>query len=363
MVFIPAILSVIALALSLDAESPARGWKPTAIPLLNFSSDHGTGYGLRFNLFHYDGSTVPYNRAYSFQVFATTRGKQVHRIRLDAPRLKPGQRLEVEAVFEKEDFANYFGDLDADALRAYSKEEKTYQQTNPRLQLTWIRTLRPPFRGRAELRLSHRGIVPNAPGTGLLDRLRPLGAEGGFLARAVAALRCDTRDDYTNSSRGVLEEVQMEYSWGGKGDYAGARLGLQHRHFIGILPGVVLAHRVQADLTWGDFPFYEQLSLGGSETIRGLSAARRRGEGRLLGNGELRWRGVRVSRSQRIYTGLVLFGDVGQTFKRGSGPGLRRWERGLGAGLRFHWHSTIVRADYGSSGERTGLYMTFSQVF
>ena len=363
MMFIPALLTALALAAGLQAETPARGWKPTAIPLLNFSSDHGTGYGLRVNLFHYDGYTVPYNRAYSLQVFATTRGKQVHRIRLDVPQLKPGQRVEVEAVFEKEEYANYFGDLDAGALRAYSKEEKTYRHTNPRLQLTWIRTLRPPYRGRAQLRLSHRGIVPNAPGTGLLDQLRPRGAEGGFLAKAVAALRCDTRDDYTNSSRGVLEEVQVEYSWGGKGAYSGLQLGLQHRHFLGLLPGLVLAHRVQADLTWGDFPFYEQLSIGGSDTIRGLSAARRRGEGRLLGNAELRWRGVRISRGQRIYAGMVLFGDAGQTFARSAGPGLRRWERGLGAGLRFHWHSTIVRADYGSSGEKTGLYMTFSHVF
>ena len=363
MVFIPTLLSVIALAVTLGADSPASGWKPTAIPLLNFSSDHGTGYGLRINLFHYDGSTVPYNRAYSFQVFATTRGKQVHRLRLDAPQLKPGQRLELEAVFEKEEFANYFGDLDADTLRAYSKEEKTYRQTNPRLQLTWIRTLRSPYRGRAELRLSHRGIVPNAPGTGLLDQLRPLGADGGFLVQAVGALRCDTRDDYTNSSRGVLEEIQMEYSWGGEGAFSGARLGLQHRHFLGLFFGMVLAHRVQADLTWGGLPFYEQLSLGGSDTVRGLSAARRRGEGRLLANAELRWRGLRLSRGQRIYAGMVLFGDAGQTFARSAGPGLRRWERGLGAGLRLHWHSTIVRADYGSSGENTGLYMTFSHVF
>ena len=363
MVFIRALLSALILAAAVLAETPASGWKPTAIPLLNFSSDHGTGYGLRINLFHYDGSTVPYNRAYSLQVFATTRGKQVHRIRLDAPQLKPGQRVEVEAVFEKEEFANYFGDLDAGDLGAYSKEEKTYRHTNPRLQLTWIRTLRPPYRGRADLRLSHRGIVSNAPGTGLLDRLRPLGAEGGLLAQAAAALRRDTRDDYTNSSRGVLEEVRMEYSWGGKGAFSGARLGLQHRHFTGLFPGLVLAHRVQADMTWGDFPFYEQLSLGGSDTIRGLSAARRRGEGRLLANAELRWRGLRLSGRQRIYTGLVLFGDVGQTFDRSAGPRLRRWERGLGAGLRFHWHGTIVRADYGSSGEKTGLYMTFSQVF
>ena len=34
-----------------------------------------------------------------------------------------------------------------------------------------------------------------------------------------------------------------------------------------------------------------------------------------------------------------------------------------GAGLRYHWHSTIVRADYGASKNRTAIYITFSQVF
>jgi len=32
-------------------------------------------------------------------------------------------------------------------------------------------------------------------------------------------------------------------------------------------------------------------------------------------------------------------------------------------GLRCHWQSTIVRADYGTSGDRRALYITFSQVF
>jgi len=48
---------------------------------------------------------------------------------------------------------------------------------------------------------------------------------------------------------------------------------------------------------------------------------------------------------------------------RRDGPSLDDWQSGTGAGLRFHWQSTIVRADYGSSGGQTGLYITFSQVF
>ena len=51
------------------------GSRTTAIPLLNFSSDDGTGYGLRVNLFEYDGESVPYRRQYSAQAFVTSKGK------------------------------------------------------------------------------------------------------------------------------------------------------------------------------------------------------------------------------------------------------------------------------------------------
>ena len=39
------------------------------------------------------------------------------------------------------------------------------------------------------------------------------------------------------------------------------------------------------------------------------------------------------------------------------------WRRGGGMGLRCHWHSTIVRADYGVSGGRRAIYVTFAQLF
>ena len=98
--------------------------------------------------------------------------------------------------------------------------------------------------------------------------------------------------------------------------------------------------------------------------MRGLHAGHVRGEGRLLFNGELRWRGLPVRRRQHIYLGLVAFGDFGQIFERDALPDGGEWRRGSGMGLRLHWQSTIVRADYGSSSTgRTAIYITFSQVF
>ncbi len=367
--FFPSSIGLLALILALAPVAVAKrpyeavGFKPTAIPLLNFSSDHGTGMGLRFNLFEYDGESIPYVRAYTLQAFFTTRGKWVHRLRMDTPNPRLGQRFQIEVVYEKEDFANYYGDLEDKVLDTLTREQKTFAQANPTLGLMWIRDLWFPWRLRAGFQLGHHQITPNADQGSILRELNPLGAQGGTLIQVNTALRYDTRDDYTNSTRGILEEIFIEYGLGGGGDFNGVKLSCEHRHFYSLLKGLVLAHRANADLSLGNVPFYRELSLGGSNTVRGLAASRVRGEARFLLNSELRWQGPRLSRRQHIYTGLLLFWDVGQIFKRADGPSMDTWRSGAGAGLRLHWHSTIVRADYGISDDRTGLYITFSQVF
>lgn len=347
------------------------GWKPTAIPIVNFSSDDGTGLGLRAYLYDYDGESIPYRRSFSAQAFFTTGGKWVHRLQMDIPNFRPGHRLEIEALFEKEEFANYYGELsdaEVDSLLGEvdadtRKKRTTFEQAYPKLRIMWIRNLRAPWRLRAEFQAGHSSITPNADEGSILRNLDPLGANGGTLFIAGSSLRYDTRDDYTNSAKGILEEFLIQYGIGGGGDFNGVKLSYEHRHFLPLWEGLVFAHRAGADITFGNVPFYEELKLGGSSTVRGLAAARVRGQGRFLANGELRWQGLRLSNRQQIYLGGLLFADAGQVFARRDGPSLDDWRTGKGAGLRFYWQSTIVRADYGSSGERTGLYITFSQVF
>ena len=116
-------------------------------------------------------------------------------------------------------------------------------------------------------------------------------------------------------------------------------------------------------MVWGSIPFYESLTLGGASTVRGLSATRVHGEQRILLNTELRWRGILLSRNQHLYSGILIFADFGQIVEQMQGLSIENWRRGLGIGARILWQSTVVRADLARSDKRTGLYITFDQVF
>ncbi|MCC7262474.1 MAG: BamA/TamA family outer membrane protein [Candidatus Latescibacteria bacterium] len=353
---------------ALPAQPP--GWQPTALPLLNFSSDDGAGYGLQVSLYQYDGASLPYASALSAQLFATTRGRWAHRLYLDLPRWRPAERLEMEFRYEKQDYANYYADLDdtaAEALLAGApvgerRQRSTFRQTYPRLTVMWLRALNQPWQLRAGLQAGYCRVRPNAGPGNLLFDLAPVGRDGGWLVLVNVALRRDTRDDYNDPSGGTLAELLLEYGGSPEG-VRGGRLNAEHRRFLPLPGGLVLAQRAAITLAIGDLPFFELPALGGDNSVRGLLEARERGEGRLLGNLELRWPGWSPVPSLPVRGGLLIFADAGQIFPRRRGPSLGGWRTGTGLGARGHWHSTIVRADLGRSEGRTGVYLKFSQVF
>jgi len=361
-----AILCILLSATNSDAQKPpheTQGKRITLLPLAGFSSDDGTGYGFRGNLYRYDGQTVPYQQAYAIQFFFTSKGKWTHRAKLDLPKFHHNDRLEIDFRYDKEANAAYYGTLTDLDIAQYTPDEQTYETHYKTLGIIWYHTIKKPYQLRVGFVGGHNRITPNTTQNALLTTLAPIGQHGGFLLQTHAALRRDSRDNYLNCISGTLHELLVEYGWGQSGRYNGGQISFEHQHFIPLSHGWTLSQRLLTALTLGDVPFYEQPKLGSSRTVRGLSPARERGEGQTLINTELRWQEWALSHRYHINLGVVLFTDIGQIYKRADGPNLNDWQLGYGGGLRIYWYSTIMRMDYGKTKNHQSLYMRFAQTF
>ncbi len=81
-----------------------EGWYPTGLPLVNFSSDDGFGYGARVYMY-YNGSkedayfdSTPYFMQLYAQYYATTNRRQLSRANLDMPTSRAASSAQIAFV-------------------------------------------------------------------------------------------------------------------------------------------------------------------------------------------------------------------------------------------------------------------------
>ena len=150
------VLMAAILALALACPSGARpvhetvGWRPTMIPLLNFSSDDGTGYGLRANLFEYDGHSVPYRRQYSAKYLSQPRASGYTACSSIRPNSGPAKGLRSNWSMRRRILPITTAASATRKIAGYSQDQRTFRQAFPEFKVKWIRTLRFPWR------LAHR---------------------------------------------------------------------------------------------------------------------------------------------------------------------------------------------------------------
>ena len=340
-------------------------------PCWNYSSDDGTGYGLRANLYEYDGRTVPYRRKYSAQLFFTTRGKWVHRLLMDTPRFRGGgDRLEVELVYEKEEFANYYGGLSKAETRGLHRDQKTFSQAFPELKVRWIRPLGSPARFHpveaaprqpAELPRDHpeRGGRQHpgrrsGPPRGRRRPSRP--------GQRLAALRHpgQLQRHLRRSARGTPRGVHLRRRRGlprGPGPPRAPALRLpppRDRRRPPARPRLDRrgTFRSSRSSSWG-------AAARSAASPRPATAARRGSSS----TGSCAGAGCACRRRRACTSGGCCSPTPARSSAAASWPARGDWRRGAGLGLRLVWQSTIVRADHGFSSGGSGIYITFSQVF
>ena len=278
--------------------------KVAVVPLVNFTTDRGVGYGAYGAVFFGEpipNSPVPYRAQFGVQYYRTTGGYQDHKLNIDLPDMVEGRlRAKLEIGLESWDGAFYFGQGNRLPRLPESVTPSgfyTYGLESLRI----VSQLRFPVSSYFDVfigqlaRSAKLNILPNSR----LEHDQPIGIEGGLLSQMLIGAIHDTRDHEFVPSQGAFTELSLRgahpmtgSSWRMWGT------NFTDRHFWTLTDeSLVLATRAAIDIQRGEVPFFHQMVMGGSQWVdiggrtamRGLPIGRYRGNTTTYGDAELRW--------------------------------------------------------------------------
>ncbi len=364
-----------------DLAKKREGWYPTGLPLVNFSSDTGLGYGLRLYLYN-NGSredpafaTAPYFLQTYIQYFATTGGWQYHEWNIDRLKIFGSNfRTKVSFVYEKKLNANYFGqgadttrkpltdptsgkeydtykDYQSGFLKANNYEKykwNNYTITAPKFSIDLYYYLGEYFKFLLGYQVRRIDIDPwdnrdfeigvfggdsyTHVGPTLLSTVKPTGYDGGWTNFARIGLALDTRDFEPDPNNGVYIDYAFEVSdnsLGSEYDYFRSTVGF--RGYLSPFRNLVVAARLAYTDTSGEVPFYEKSyfafllnrynGLGGYRTLRGYMEDRFVANTMTMANIEFRYKVGEINPLRQLFAfKIIAFCDTGNAYDNAGDP-------------------------------------------
>lgn len=400
-----------------EAARKREGWYPTVLPIINYSSDTGVGYGGGVYLYG-NGSrsdplfrNAPYFVRLYVQYLASTLDWQYHVLSLDMPHVSGSPyRIRAQVAYEKVTNWKYFG-IGDDSMRplpapAYGDYESRLERDDPpgpadtsaryhdvSIFKPWFafsleRQVGAGFKGMAEIAVHRARVDPydydavkvdgrnRIQGPTLITLDHPTGYGGGMMNYLRSGAAYDTRDFEPAPRRGWYADVTGEFSLSAVGsDFRYTRETITVRRYAPLSRRAVLAARAAWSAFQGNPPFFalstlgfydaRSSGLGGVHSLRGYKKRRFMGRAMSLANLELRYDLLEhVVKSQRLLLTAVAFGDGGRAFERGAETTFRDWRGAAGGGVRIAWNqATIINASCGASGEDFNIHVDFGHQF
>jgi hypothetical protein len=338
-------------------------------PRVQHSSHSGLALGVELRLSHFGFRTHPYAGLYTASVeysfrrsaFRVRAGARWHR---ENSRVYYGvnglaSRLEGGRFFGFGNATQYSGTTDHFIVRRQAYELSPYVGVG----------LESPTRLWVMLRARHTVTDMDDPfnRVGGIGVLRPAGIDGAGKLGPAVRFEHDTRNTGMAPTSGIHARVDAEYNpvaWdNGEGPF-GAVEGMVATYLSP--PGTdraTLALRVGGRQVWGDFPYFEAATVGGSRSLRGFPSGRFSGDRAVYGNAELRLKLLENRWILPMEIGVLGLADAGRVWFRGASDG--SWHDDVGAGI---WISILERSEgltvgFAKGDERRRVWLTIGTPF
>lgn len=410
-----------------DLRKKQEGWYPTGLPLVNYTTETGLGYGARVYLYNNgqrsdpDFDSTPYFVRSYLQFFQTTNGQAYHDINLDMPQfLGTNWRLTSESNYKYAFSANYFGfgaaDADAGLVDQTGKRYATHEEyqafldSGPpdallqkydkyhyeKLATRWVASRRiidwlefvvgfevglvdiDDWAGKRIDEGDVQGI--SAPTRLTRDADQLIGTDGGWTNQLVLGFKIDWLDFEPNPKQGFLGEYIAELSSALIGsDFDYVRQTFSVRGFYTLWKRLTLGARTAMTYVTQEAPFFEMAemtffnsrfaSVGGIRTNRGLLSSRHIAPGMTLAQAELRYFiGDTVIFGQRFGLQPTAFVDSGNVYDTFGDifaePRFAQYKVSYGGGLVIPWNlSTLIHIYLGFSEEGETISINFNNTF
>ncbi len=327
------------------------------LPIVSYDTDIGLGYGAKLFLF----DLLHSKESLDIVLFNSTKGERWYRGVFSYPDIEYREGtvypFAVDFTFDYDKWLqnNFYGIGNGSRF----SDRESYTREPVEIGLTFSRGMTREFVG--QIAVKYRSIENYGfDSLSILKSLPPsLNSATVMYASLGANIRYDTRNSFINPTSGAALQVESEYAPRGMiGNVSFLRMAVWTQYYYTLFyPPTVFALRVGLQqVAGGDLPVQVLTSLGGNNTLRGVTQDRFLDKAMALMNAEVRFPIV-----WRI--GGVVGLDAGKVWQNLLEADLRNWAANPVAGLRLYMDNFVVRADLGFGRDGTGFYFNFGQVF
>jgi outer membrane protein assembly factor BamA len=356
-----------------DEDDRQGGVHYSLVPVLGYSSDTGLIGGVVLQRFNYGDGRSPFLSNLKADFTVSTKADLISELNYERTRLFGRDiRSEYSVIAERYKRANYFGignDTEFSS-QLYDQDYYFFEKRVIEVAARYRKTVAEygfagNFDGFIQFGFSYLDASDQAEES-LFATEQPVGDNRQLLNSFGFGVIAEDRDSEFNPTEGYRYEAGIEFS----GPYTGsefnyAKVHLQLRNYVEILPKIVLAQKIEGTHLMGDAPFWKRSSLADKYGLRGYYKDRFLGDSSILHILEARsW--LFSLFEDEIRLGGQLFWDSGRVFSNNdSNRFFDNWKStfGFGGAISIYNPDFIMRGDIGFSEESTQIYIGIGYIF